>query len=124
MRKMGTMLGILLLSSLIFAEENVSLGIQDLEKEYHDLLQQEKNRFQEEKELSEKAEKKIVQLEQLKEEIQSRFVDVEKEREGRFFQKDFDQLIKKYEEYIKRVESEINKNQEIVHQFKTIQAIY
>ncbi|AYZ73641.1 hypothetical protein EGX98_06180 [Fusobacterium necrophorum] len=124
MRKMGSMLGILLLSSLVFAEETVSLGIQDLEKEYHDLLQQEKNRFQEEKELSEKAEKKIVQLEQLKEEIQSRFVDVEKEREGRFFQKDFDQLIKKYEEYIKRVESEINKNQEIVHQFKTIQAIY
>ncbi|KDE70314.1 hypothetical protein FUSO6_04865 [Fusobacterium necrophorum DAB] len=124
MRKMGSMLGILLLSSLVFAEETVSLGIQDLEKEYHDLLQQEKNRFQEEKELSEKAEKKIVQLEQLKEEIQSRFVDVEKEREGRFFQKDFDQLIKKYEEYIKKVESEINKNQEIVHQFKTIQAIY
>lgn len=98
--------------------------INDLESEFQSLLMQEENRFLEEKDNANKAEEKMVKLVALKLQIIDKIDSIKGERESKFFKYDLDKVRAKYEEYLVKIDEELEKNKEVIFNFRSIEKIY
>ena len=122
MRK-GILLLFTALSIGVFADDEVLSELKNLESEYDSLVKEEEARFQQEKELSERAAAQNIELEKLKASIEEKLEAAPEERKTKFFKDTFDGLVKDYSKYLSQINEKIAENSEIVSNFEKIQKI-
>ena len=122
MRK-GILLLFTALSIGVFADDEVLSELKNLESEYDSLVKEEEARFQQEKELSERAAAQNIELEKLKASIEEKLATAPEERKTKFFKDTFDGLVKDYSVYLSQIEQKIAENSQLVSNFEKIKAI-
>ena len=122
MRK-GILLLFTALSIGVFADDEVLSELKSLESEYDSLVKEEEARFQQEKELSERAAAQNIELEKLKASIEEKLATAPEERKTKFFKDTFDGLVKDYSVYLGQIEQKIAENTELVNNFEKIKTI-
>ena len=122
MRK-GILLLFTALSIGVFADDEVLSELKNLESEYDSLVKEEEARFQQEKELSERAAAQNIELEKLKASIEEKLATAPEERKTKFFKDTFDGLVKDYSVYLSQIEQKIAENTQLVSNFEKIKAI-
>ena len=122
MRK-GILLLFTALSIGVFADDEVLSELKNLESEYDSLVKEEEARFQQEKELSERAAAQNIDLEKLKASIEEKLATAPEERKTKFFKDTFDGLVKDYSVYLSQIEQKIAENSQLVSNFEKIKAI-
>ena len=122
MRK-GILLLFTALSIGVFADDEVLSELKSLESEYDSLVKEEEARFQQEKELSERAAAQNIELEKLKASIEEKLATAPEERKTKFFKDTFDGLVKDYSVYLSQIEQKIAENSQLVSNFEKIKAI-
>ena len=113
----------ILFSAVVFANNEILLELKGLENEYEILVKVEENRFQKERELSEKAAAQNIDLEKLKASIEEKLATAPEERKTKFFKDTFDGLVKDYSVYLSQIEQKIAENSQLVSNFEKIKAI-
>ena len=113
----------LILSIASFANDEIISELKGLESEYESLVKEEETRFQQEKELSERAAAQNIELEKLKASIEEKLEAAPEERKTKFFKDTFDGLVKDYSKYLSQINEKIAENSEIVSNFEKIQKI-
>ena len=117
-------LTLFVLSSIgIFANDEIISELKGLNAEYDNLVKEEEARFQNERELSERAAAQNVELEKLKASIEEKLEAAPEERKTKFFKDTFDGLVKDYSKYLSQINEKIAENSEIVSNFEKIQKI-
>ena len=122
MRK-GILLLFTALSIGVFADDEVLSELKNLESEYDSLVKEEEARFQQEKELSERAAAQNTELEKLKASLEEKLATAPEERKTKFFKDTFDGLVKDYSVYLSQIEQKIAENSQLVSNFEKIKAI-
>ena len=122
MRK-GILLLFTALSIGVFADDEVLSELKSLESEYDSLVKEEEARFQQEKELSERAAAQNIELEKLKASLEEKLATAPEERKTKFFKDTFDGLVKDYSVYLGQIEQKIAENTELVNNFEKIKTI-
>jgi len=122
MRK-GILLLFTALSIGVFADDEVLSELKSLESEYDSLVKEEEARFQQEKELSERAAAQNIELEKLKASLEEKLATAPEERKTKFFKDTFDGLVKDYSVYLSQIEQKIAENSQLVSNFEKIKAI-
>jgi|GEM_PF-558214 len=122
MRK-GILLLFTALSIGVFADDEVLSELKNLESEYDSLVKEEEARFQQEKELSERAAAQNIELEKLKASLEEKLATAPEERKTKFFKDTFDGLVKDYSVYLSQIEQKIAENSQLVSNFEKIKAI-
>ena len=112
-----------LLSIGIFANDEIISELKGLNAEYEDLVKEEEARFQQEKELSERAAAQNIELEKLKASLEEKLATAPEERKTKFFKDTFDGLVKDYSVYLSQIEQKIVENTQLVSNFEKIQKI-
>lgn len=95
----------------------------NLNEEYKSLVTKENERFQEEEKNSEQSKKRLENLYMVKEKIETEMLDWKEERKKRFFKDDYDELMDKYESYLKKIEKEIASQEKMVSDFELIKTL-
>ena len=113
----------ILFSAVVFANNEILLELKGLESEYESLVKEEEARFQQEKELSERAAAQNIELEKLKASIEEKLATAPEERKTKFFKDTFDGLVKDYSVYLSQIEQKIAENTQLVSNFEKIKAI-
>ena len=113
----------ILFSAVVFANNEILLELKGLENEYEILVKEEETRFQQEKELSERAAAQNIELEKLKASIEEKLATAPEERKTKFFKDTFDGLVKDYSVYLSQIEQKIAENSQLVSNFEKIKAI-
>ena len=106
-----------------FADDEVLSELKSLESEYDSLVKEEEARFQQEKELSERAAAQNIELEKLKASLEEKLATAPEERKTKFFKDTFDGLVKDYSVYLSQIEQKIAENTQLVSNFEKIKAI-
>ena len=122
MRK-GILLLFTALSIGVFADDEVLSELKNLESEYDSLVKEEEARFQQEKDLSERAAAQNIELEKLKASLEEKLATAPEERKTKFFKDTFDGLVKDYSVYLSQIEQKIAENSQLVSNFEKIKAI-
>ena len=120
--KKGILLFFLLSTGLI-ADDTIVSELKSLNSEYETLVQEEEIRFQKEKSLSEAAAAQNIELEKLKLDIEEKLAAAPEERKTKFFKDTYDTLVKDYVKYLKKIDTKIEENSEIISNFEKIQKI-
>lgn len=107
-----------LASDFSFEEELLNLN-----EEYKNLVTKENERFEEEEKNSELSKKRVENLYLVKEKIETELLNRKEERKKRFFKDDYDDLVDKYESYLKKVEKEIVAQEKMISDFELIKAL-
>ena len=113
----------ILFSAVVFANNEILLELKGLENEYEILVKEEETRFQQEKELSERAAAQNIELEKLKASLEEKLATAPEERKTKFFKDTFDGLVKDYSVYLSQIEQKIAENSQLVSNFEKIKAI-
>ena len=113
----------LILSIASFANDEIISELKGLESEYESLVKEEEARFQQEKELSERAAAQNIELEKLKASLEENLATAPEERKTKFFKDTFDRLVKDYSVYLSQIEQKIAENSQLVSNFEKIKAI-
>ena len=113
----------ILFSAVVFANNEILLELKGLENEYESLVKEEETRFQQEKELSERAAAQNIELEKLKASLEEKLATAPEERKTKFFKDTFDGLVKDYSVYLSQIEQKIAENSQLVSNFEKIKAI-
>ena len=113
----------ILFSAVVFANNEILLELKGLENEYEILVKEEETRFQQEKELSERAAAQNIELEKLKASLEEKLATAPEERKTKFFKDTFDGLVKDYSVYLSQIEQKIAENTQLVSNFEKIKAI-
>ena len=113
----------LILSIASFANDKIISELKGLESEYESLVKEEEARFQQEKELSERAAAQNIELQKLKLSIEEKLAAAPAERKTKFFKDTFDGLVKDYSVYLSQIEQKIAENSQLVSNFEKIKAI-
>ena len=113
----------ILFSAVVFANNEILLELKGLESEYESLVKEEEARFQQEKELSERAAAQNIELEKLKASLEEKLATAPEERKTKFFKDTFDGLVKDYSVYLSQIEQKIAENSQLVSNFEKIKAI-
>ena len=121
--KKSVLLWTFLLSMGVFANDEILSELKGLESEYDSLVKEEEARFQQEKELSERAAAQNIELEKLKASIEEKLATAPEERKTKFFKDTFDGLVKDYSVYLSQIEQKIAENTQVVSNFEKIKAI-
>ena len=122
MRKL-ILLSFFILSFGAFANDEIISELKGLESEYESLVKEEEARFQQEKELSERAAAQNIELEKLKASLEEKLATAPAERKTKFFKDTFDGLVKDYSVYLSQIEQKIAENTQLVSNFEKIKAI-
>jgi len=122
MRKL-ILLSFFILSFGVFANDEIISELKGLESEYESLVKEEEARFQQEKELSERAAAQNIELEKLKASLEEKLATAPEERKTKFFKDTFDGLVKDYSVYLSQIEQKIAENSQLVSNFEKIKAI-
>ena len=122
MRKL-ILLSFFILSFGAFANDEIISELKGLESEYESLVKEEEARFQQEKELSERAAAQNIELEKLKASSEEKLATAPEERKTKFFKDTFDGLVKDYSVYLSQIEQKIAENTQLVSNFEKIKAI-
>lgn len=120
--KKGILLFFLLSTGLI-ADDTIVSELKSLNSEYETLVQEEEMRFQKEKSLSQAAAAQNIELEKLKLDIEEKLAAAPEERKTKFFKDTYDTLVKDYVKYLKKIDTKIEENSEIISNFEKIQKI-
>ena len=120
--KKGILLFFLLSTGLI-ADDTIVSELKSLNSEYETLVKEEEIRFQKEKSLSEAAAAQNTELEKLKLDIEEKLAAAPEERKTKFFKDTYDTLVKDYVKYLKKIDTKIEENSEIISNFEKIQKI-
>ena len=120
--KKGILLFFLLSMGLI-ADDTIVSELKSLNSEYETLVQEEEMRFQKEKSLSQAAAAQNIELEKLKLDIEEKLAAAPEERKTKFFKDTYDTLVKDYVKYLKKIDTKIEENSEIISNFEKIQKI-
>lgn len=107
-----------LASDFSFEEELLNLN-----EEYKSLVTKENERFEEEERNSELSKKRVENLYLVKEKIEIEMLNKEEERKKRFFKDDYDELIDKYESYLKKIKKEIVAQEKMISDFELIKTL-
>ena len=121
--KKSVLLWIFLLSMGVFANDEILSELKGLESEYDSLVKEEEARFQQEKELYERAAAQNIELEKLKASLEEKLATAPEERKTKFFKDTFDGLVKDYSVYLSQIEQKIAENSQLVSNFEKIKAI-
>ena len=121
MKKILLLFSVLSIAS--FANDEIISELKGLESEYESLVKEEEARFQQEKELSERAAAQNIELEKLKASLEEKLATAPEERKTKFFKDTFDGLVKDYSKYLNQINEKIAENNEIVSNFEKIQKI-
>lgn len=121
--KKSVLLWTFLLSMGVFANDEILSELKGLESEYDSLVKEEEARFQQEKELSERAATQNIELEKLKASLEEKLATAPEERKTKFFKDTFDGLVKDYSVYLSQIEQKIAENSQLVSNFEKIKAI-
>lgn len=107
-----------LASDFSFEEELLNLN-----EEYKSLVTRENERFEVEEKNSELSKKKVENLYMVKEKIEAEMLNKKEERKKRFFKDDYDELIDKYESYLRKIEKEIAAQEKLISDFELIKTL-
>ena len=121
MKKILLLFSVLSIAS--FANDEIISELKGLESEYESLVKEEEARFQQEKELSERAAAQNIELEKLKASLEEKLATASEERKTKFFKDTFDGLVKDYSVYLSQIEQKIAENSQLVSNFEKIKAI-
>ena len=121
MKKILLLFSVLSIAS--FANDEIISELKGLESEYESLVKEEEARFQQEKELSERAAAQNIELEKLKASLEEKLATAPEERKNKFFKDTFDGLVKDYSVYLSQIEQKIAENTQLVSNFEKIKAI-
>lgn len=123
MKKLLFVLLTAVLVSQAYASQDIMAEFQDLNAEYQQLVNEENARFEEERMNCEIAKKRIVEIKEAIKNVEEKLSVTDIERESRYFKDDYDALVKRYREYLGRLQEALANNEGIVADFNRISAI-
>ena len=119
------LLAVLAVSASAFAANTADLvgELQALDAEYQNLASQEEARFNEERAQADAARQALAQNEQVYNELSQRAQRLQGEANTRFYKSQYQELASKYEDALKKLESEMEQQKAIISDFEKIQAL-
>ena len=119
------LLAVLAVSASAFAANTADLvgELQALDAEYQNLASQEEARFNEERAQADAARQALAQNEQVYNELSQRAQRLQAEANTRFYKSQYQELASKYEDALKKLESEMEQQKAIISDFEKIQAL-
>lgn len=100
-----------------------STEIQDLDLMYKELVEKERERFNYEAQQAEEAKKDLEQLTELKAKLVTALEHRDEERAKRFFKKEFDELMERYQFYLKEIDKKIDIDNKFISDFDIIKEL-
>ena len=119
------LLAVLAVSASAFAANTADLvgELQALDAEYQNLASQEEARFNEERAQADAARQALAQNEQVYNELSQRAQRLQAEANTRFYKSQYEELASKYEDALKKLETEMEQQKQIISDFEKIQAL-
>lgn len=113
----------LLLSASAFASGDLLGELQALEAEYANLESQEEARFNEERAQAMAASEALAQNERVYSELSARVERLNAEANTRFYKNQYEDLASKYEDALKKLNSEMEQQKAVIADFQKIEAL-
>ena len=119
------LLAVLAVSASAFAANTADLvgELQALDAEYQNLASQEEARFNEERAQADAARQALAQNEQVYNELSQRAQRLQAEANTRFYKSQYEELASKYEDALKKLETEMEHQKQVISDFEKIQAL-
>lgn len=123
MKKIIILIGTMLITISAFSASVTDFETQmkSLEREYQLLLKKEDQRYAQEKQIAETAEKTLVEQKNLYKSVAGSLSQLQQMEKYIFYKDDYNQLLNKYQTILKDLEKSMNNQQVIIDNFKQIQ---
>ena len=123
MKKIIILIGTMLITISAFSASVTDFETQmkSLEKEYQLLLKKEDQRYAQEKQIAETAEKTLAEQKNLYKRVAGSLSQLHQIEKYLFYKDDYNQLLNKYQTILKDLEKSMNNQQVIIDNFKQIQ---
>ena len=123
MKKIIILIGTMLITISAFSASVTDFETQmkSLEKEYQLLLKKEDQRYAQEKQIAETAEKTRAEQKNLYKSVAGSLSQLQQMEKYIFYKDDYNQLLNKYQTILKDLEKSMNNQQVIIDNFKQIQ---
>ena len=123
MKKIIILIGTMLITISAFSASVTDFETQmkSLEKEYQLLLKKEDQRYAQEKQIAETAEKTLAEQKNLYRSVAGSLSQLQQMEKYIFYKDDYNQLLNKYQTILKDLEKSMNNQQVIIDNFKQIQ---
>ena len=123
MKKIIILIGTMLITISAFSASVTDFETQmkSLEKEYQLLLKKEDQRYAQEKQIAETAEKTLAEQKNLYKSVAGSLSQLQQMEKYIFYKDDYNQLLNKYQTILKDLEKSMNNQKVIIDNFKQIQ---
>ncbi|MEH1739715.1 adhesion protein FadA [Fusobacterium varium] len=123
MKKIIILIGTMLITISAFSASVTDFETQmkSLEKEYQLLLKKEDQRYAQERQIAETAEKTLAEQKNLYKSVAGSLSQLQQMEKYIFYKDDYNQLLNKYQTILKDLEKSMNNQQVIIDNFKQIQ---
>ncbi len=123
-KKLAVLLGVLVLSSVSFANTtSIEGSLNNLEKQLEKLEQMEQAKFREQESLANAAQQRLDNYLQMSAAIDQRLADIEATADVSIFSKEFKQKASEYKKLKSELEKEIKKEQQVLENFELLKSL-